>query len=81
MDHLQQDLRNEPVGYELLPGKFTIRELQSLYEIILDCKLDNRNFRKKILKSNYLVQLDEKKRGAAHKPAFYYRFDRNIYEK
>jgi 8-oxo-dGTP diphosphatase len=78
--HLQLSLRSEPIGFELLPDKFTIRELQSLYEVILDCSLDNRNFRKKILKSRYLVQLDEKQSGVAHKPAYYYRFDRTIYE-
>ena len=49
-------------------------------EVILDCKMDNRNFRKKILKTKYLVQLDEKQKGVAHKPAYYYRFDRDIYE-
>lgn len=79
--HLQNTLRSEPIGFELLPEKFTIRELQTLYEVILDCKLDNRNFRKKILKSKYLVQLEEKQRGVAHKPAYYYHFDRTIYEK
>ena len=79
--HLQKSLRYEPIGFELLPDKFTIRELQSLYEVILDCQLDNRNFRKKILKSNYLVQLNEKQIGVAHKPAYYYRFDKTIYEK
>lgn len=78
--HLQLALRNEPIGFELLPEKFTIRELQILYEVILDCTLDNRNFRKKILKSPYLVQLEEKQAGVAHKPAYYYRFDRNIYD-
>ena len=81
LSHLQQKLRSEPIGFELLPEKFTIRELQSLYEVILDCELDNRNFRKKILKSKYLVQLEEKQSGVAHKPAYYYRFDRKIYEK
>jgi len=78
--HLRKELRNEPIGFELLPEKFTIRELQSLYEIILDCDLDNRNFRKKILKSNYLIQLNEKQIGVAHKPAHYYRFDKRIYD-
>ncbi len=81
LTHLQLALRNEPIGFELLPEKFTIRELQTLYEVILDCKLDNRNFRKKILKSSYMVQLEEKQQGVAHKPAYYYRFDRKIYEK
>jgi hypothetical protein len=79
--HLQLKLRNEPIGFELLPEKFTIRELQTLYEIILGCKLDNRNFRKKVLKSKYMVQLEEKQNGVAHKPAYFYRFDRHIYEK
>ena len=46
LTHLQLFLRNEPIGFELLPQKFTIRELQSLYEVILDCSLANRNFRK-----------------------------------
>ena len=81
LTHLQDRLRNEPIGFELLPEKFTIRELQGLYEVILGCTLDNRNFRKKVLKSKYMVQLDEKQSGVAHKPAYYYRFDRNIYEK
>jgi 8-oxo-dGTP diphosphatase len=80
LSHLRDSLRSEPIGFELLPDKFTIRELQTLYEIILDCKLDNRNFRKKILKANYLVQTDEKQSGVAHKPAYYYRFDKDIYE-
>lgn len=80
LQHLRKALRNEPIGFELLPEKFTIRELQSLYEVILDCELDNRNFRKKILKSNYLIQLDQKQVGVAHKPAYFYRFDKEIYE-
>ena len=79
--HLQNALRNEPIGFELLPEKFTIRKLQTLYEVILNCKLDNRNFRKKILKTKYLVQLDEKQAGVAHKPAYYYRFDKSKYDK
>jgi ADP-ribose pyrophosphatase YjhB (NUDIX family) len=80
LEHLQRTLRSEPIGFELLPDKFTIRELQTLYEVILGCTLDNRNFRKKILKSAYLVQLKEKQSGVAHKPAHFYQFDRGIYE-
>jgi hypothetical protein len=78
--HLQNALRNEPIGFELLPEKFTIRKLQTLYEVILNCELDNRNFRKKILKAKHLIQLDEKQAGVAHKPAYYYRFDKTIYD-
>ena len=80
LNHLQDALRNEPIGFELLPEKFTIRELQTLYEVILNCRLDNRNFRKKILKAKYLVQLNEKQAGVAHKPAYFYGFDKNIYD-
>ena len=79
LKYLQEALRNEPVGFELLPDKFTIRQLQTLYEVILNCKLDNRNFRKKVLGTTYLVQLDEKQAGVPHKPAHYYWFDRNTY--
>ena len=80
LEHLRNALRNEPIGFELLPEKFTIRELQSLYEIILNRKLDNRNFRKKILKSKFLQQLEEKQVGVAHKPAFFYQFNKAVYE-
>jgi 8-oxo-dGTP diphosphatase len=80
MEHLQVTLRNEPIGFELLPKRFTIRELQTLYEVILGCPLDNRNFRKKILKSKYMIQLEEKQSGVAHKPAHFYCFDKEIYE-
>ncbi|MEN8158406.1 MAG: NUDIX domain-containing protein [Bacteroidota bacterium] len=78
--HLQNALKNEPIGFEMLPEKFTIRKLQTLYEAIFNVKLDNRNFRKKILKAKHLVQLDEKQAGVAHKPAYYYRFNKTIYE-
>ena len=81
LEHLRKKLQNEPIGFELLPDKFTIRELQSLYEVILGCVLDNRNFRKKILKSSYLIQLNEKQLGVPHKPAHFYQFDRSRYEK
>ncbi|PID92171.1 MAG: NUDIX hydrolase [Bacteroidetes bacterium] len=79
--HLQEIIRYEPIGFELLPEKFTLRQLQNVYEGILDCKLDNRNFRKKALKASYLEQLDEKQRGVAHKPAHFYHFNRMKYEK
>lgn len=80
LEHLRRSARFEPVCLELLPEKFTIRELQNLYQAILGNPLDNRNFRKKVLRARYLVRLDEKQSGVAHKPASYYRFDRKIYE-
>lgn len=77
---LKTKLRNHPVGFELLPKKFTLGQLQQLYETILDAELDKRNFRRKILKLNFLEPLDEHQKGVAHKPAQLYRFDKKRYE-
>lgn len=77
--HLSNKVRLEPIGFELLPPKFTLTELQSLYEAVLATKLDTRNFRKKILKMNMLVSLDEKQQGVPHRAAQLYRFDKERY--
>ncbi|MFA9221619.1 MAG: NUDIX hydrolase, partial [Sediminibacterium sp.] len=55
--------------FELLPEKFTLSQLQKLYEIILDKKLDKRNFRKNILRTETVTALEEKQQGVLHKPA------------
>jgi hypothetical protein len=81
LETLRKELRTEPIGFELLPKKFTLRQLQNLYEVILGVPLDNRNFRKKIGKLEYLISLDEKEVGVNHKPAQFYRFDKKIYKK
>lgn len=73
-------VRSRPVGFELLPPKFTLTELQHLYEAILETDLDKRNFRKKILSMDLLIDLDETQEGVAHRPARLYRFDRKKYE-
>lgn len=78
---LRKRLQNEPIGFELLPRKFTIRQLQNLYEIILGKELDNRNFRKKILKAEYLIPTNDKETDVAHKPARLFMFDKDIYDK
>jgi 8-oxo-dGTP diphosphatase len=80
LHHLRKEIRFEPICFELLPGKFTIRQIQNLYEAILGEKLDNRNFRKKLLKATYIEPLQEKQKGVAHKPAKFYRFNRDKYE-
>lgn len=72
-------VRLRPVGFELLPPKFTLTELQHLYEAILETELDKRNFRKKILSMNLLVDLEETQEGVAHRPAKLYSFDRERY--
>lgn len=71
---------HEPVGFELLPEKFTLPELQQLYEAIYDTELDKRNFRRRILAMNVLEKTDEKQKEYSRKGAFLYRFDQNKYD-
>lgn len=78
---LQIKLQYEPIGYEMLPEKFTLSQLQRLYEVVFGVEFDKRNFRKKISKMKYLIQLDEKQKGVSHKPARYYMFSKEVYEK
>ncbi len=72
--------RTQPIGFELLPEKFTIPQLQSLYEAIYQVPFDKRNFRKKILSMELLEKLNEKEKETSKKGAFYYQFNRNKYE-
>ncbi len=76
---LQGKLRYEPIGFELLPEKFTLTQLQRLYETVLAAELDKRNFRKKILNMDILVALDELQQDVAHRAARLYRFDEEKY--
>ncbi|RED25457.1 hypothetical protein BD847_2211 [Flavobacterium cutihirudinis] len=80
LDCLRTELNLMPVGYTLLPEKFTIPELQKLYETILDKKLDRRNFLRKITNIGILKKLDEKKNNVAHKAPNLYSFDKDKYE-
>ena len=78
---LRRKLQYEPIGFEMLPDKFTLSQLQKLYEVVFDITIDKRNFRKKLAGLKYLIQLNEKQKGVSHKPAAFYRFDQDIYEK
>ena len=78
---LRTHLRYEPVGFNLLPSKFTMPELQSLYETILDEKLDRRNFQRKMLSYGILKRLKELRKGVAHKAPYLYSFDLRKYHK
>ena len=73
--YLRNNTKIRPVGYNLLPEKFTLNEMQKLYEAIFSKKIDNRNFRRKIINLEVLNKLDEKQEGVAHKPATYYQFN------
>ena len=76
---LRGKIRYEPIGFELLPQKFTLTQLQKLYETVLDRQLDKRNFRKKILSMELLIDTNELEQGVSHRAAKLYRFDENKY--
>lgn len=80
MRKLREDLHFRPVGFELLPEKFTMCQLQHLYEAILDIHFDRRNFLKKMQTVGILDDTGEKESGAAHRAATYYRFNKERYE-
>ena len=80
-ERLRGKVRYEPIGFELLPQKFTLTQLQTLYEIVLERSLDKRNFRKKILGMDLLVELEEFEKGVAHRAARLYRFDERRYRR
>lgn len=80
-ERLRGKVRYQPLGFELLPTKFTLRQIQHLYEVILDRQLDKRNFRKKILSMSILVELDEVETDVAHRAARLYKFDHRKYRR
>jgi 8-oxo-dGTP diphosphatase len=80
LQRLRGKLTYAPIGFELLPDKFSIRQLQTLYEIVLGQPLDNRNFRKKIFSLDVLKELNEIQTGVAHRAARLYKFDERKYK-
>ncbi len=78
---LKGKIRYEPIGFELLPEKFPLSDLQRLYETILEQPLDKRNFRKKILSMGLLADTDEIQQDVAHRAARLYRFDESTYRR
>ncbi|BFM41165.1 NUDIX domain-containing protein [Synechocystis sp. LKSZ1] len=80
ISRLRSKVRYEPIGFELLPEKFTLTQLQRLYEAILGHSLDKRNFRNKLLKMEVLTPLSETQQGVAHRAARLYRFDPERYQ-
>lgn len=80
LQRLRGKVRYQPLGFELLPPKFTLTQLQRLYEKILERELDKRNFRKKLLGMELLEELDEVEQGVSHRAARLYRFDHKKYK-
>ncbi|MDU1903633.1 MAG: NUDIX domain-containing protein [Dysgonomonas sp.] len=78
-ERLQGQIRYQPIGFELLPEKFTLPDLLHLYQTILQTKLDDRNFRKKILSYGLLIDTGEQQRGARNRAPKLYCFDKRRY--
>jgi len=80
LTHLQQQIKTETIGFNLLPEKFSLRALQFLYESVLMVELDRRNFRKKVLSTGLLIDLKEMEANVRHRPAKLFKFNRQKYE-
>jgi 8-oxo-dGTP diphosphatase len=81
LERLRGKVRYRPIGFELLPQKFPLRQLQALYEIVLGSSLDKRNFRKKVLAMGLLQELEETEQQVSHRAARLYRFDEKSYRR
>jgi 8-oxo-dGTP diphosphatase len=81
LKRLRGKLRYQPIGFELLPRKFTLSQLQHLYELVLERELDRRNFRKRVLATALLIETDEVQQDVAHRAARLYRFDEKKYRR
>jgi len=79
LEQLRHNARHKPIGFELLPEKFTIPQLQNLYEAIYQKPLDARNFRKKVLSLNVLEKLKEKDKSGSKRGAFLHKFNKENY--
>lgn len=78
---LQKRIQEHPLGFNLLPEKFSLRELQNLYEAILGIQLDRRNFRKKFASMKLLIDTGEIEKNVHHRPGKLYKFNFEKYEK
>lgn len=81
LEKIKRRIKHLPIAFELLPEKFTLTQVQNVYELILGKKLDKRNFRKKILSFGVLKELDEKQKGVSFRAATLYKFDKRKYAK
>jgi 8-oxo-dGTP diphosphatase len=78
---LQKRILEHPLAFNLLPEKFSLRELQNLYEAILGVELDRRNFRKKFFSMDFLIDMEEFEVNVPHRPGKLYKFNFEKYEK
>ena len=81
LETLKRKSKTQPIGFELLPEKFTIPQIRKLYEAINQKEFDHRNFSKKIKAMPWLIELNEKDKSTSKKGAFLYKFDKKVYHK
>ena len=81
LNTLRNEMRTKPLAFELLPTKFSLTQLQKIYEVIFETTLDKRNFRKRIANLSYIVPLNEKENDVSHRPAKLYMFSRDVYQR
>ncbi|HKL93364.1 MAG: NUDIX domain-containing protein [Bacteroidales bacterium] len=81
LKRLRIEASTKPIGFNLLPERFTVPQLQALYEAIYGISIDKRNFRKKLQSMPFLVKLDEKDKTSSKRGAYLYSFDKERYEK
>ena len=81
LKRLRRRIKQEPIGFNMLPEKFTLLQLMHLYEEILGYEMDKPNFRRKILRMNLLTALDEKQKDVSHRAAKLYKFNPEVYQK
>lgn len=79
LERIRGKVRYKPIGFELLPEKFTLTQLQQVYEAILGEELDKRNFRRKVQKTGLVLETGEVQKDVAHRAAQLYRFDKKQY--
>ena len=80
-EQLQRRVQEHPLAFSLLPKKFSLRDLQNVYEAILDIKMDRRNFRKKFFAMDFLVDIKEMEKNVPHRPGKLYNFNYTKYQK
>ncbi|MFT6335707.1 MAG: 8-oxo-dGTP diphosphatase [Saprospiraceae bacterium] len=80
LKQLRYGLKEKPIGFNLLPEKFTLKQLQNLYEKVLDLEIDKRNFRRKLKSIDLLVDVNENQTDVNHRPAKLYSFDKRKYD-
>ncbi len=81
LNQLRIKLRDKPIGFNLLPTKFSLKQLQNLYEKVLDIEVDKRNFRRKLKSLDILLDVNENQTDVSHRPAKLYTFDKEKYDK